>query len=270
MPAPSGDLDPRAYWEARLSRNPDLSGVGYAGLGRQYNGWLYRVRRRVFLRMLRRARRTWSDQTVLDVGSGTGFYVGLWRELGVRSVTGSDITAVAVENLRREMPENEFLRLDIGGEAGELGERRFDAISAMDVLFHITDDQRYCRALANAGRLLRPGGLFVFSDSFLHGPARRAAHEVDRTLSFVEAGVAAAGLEVVSRVPMFVLMNYPLDSTSRVLHSLWHRKARWVERSELAGWLGGAMLYPFELAALRLCREGPSFEIMVCRKPAGE
>jgi hypothetical protein len=81
--------------------------------------------------------------------------------------------------------------------------------------------------------------------------------------------VAAAGLEVVSRVPMFVLMNYPLDSTSRVLHSLWYRKAWWVERSELAGWLGGAILYPFELAALRLCREGPSAEMMICRKPAG-
>jgi hypothetical protein len=80
--------------------------------------------------------------------------------------------------------------------------------------------------------------------------------------------LAEAGLEIVSRAPMFVLMNYPVDSSSRLLHSLWNRRARLVEKSEAAGWLFGAALYPFELAALRLLKEGPSVEIMICRKPA--
>jgi ribosomal protein L11 methylase PrmA len=34
---------------------------------------------------------------ILDIGSGTGFYVGLWKELSVRSVVGTDITNIAVE-----------------------------------------------------------------------------------------------------------------------------------------------------------------------------
>ena len=45
-------FDPRAYWEERLGRRPGREGVGHAGLGEGLNGWMYRVRRRVFLREL--------------------------------------------------------------------------------------------------------------------------------------------------------------------------------------------------------------------------
>ena len=36
----------------------------------------------------------------LDVGSGTGFYVQAWRDLGAGSVTGCDLTQAAVDRLR--------------------------------------------------------------------------------------------------------------------------------------------------------------------------
>jgi hypothetical protein len=67
-------LEPRAYWEERLRRHPGLEGVAHAGLGEGLNGWMYRVRRRVFLRevnaLLGAERR---GLRVLDVGSGNGF-----------------------------------------------------------------------------------------------------------------------------------------------------------------------------------------------------
>lgn len=260
------DFDPKAYWENRLSRDFTPGGVGYLGLGRNYNRWLYRVRRRVFLRMMRQVDMTWSACRVLDVGSGTGFYVALWRELGAQSVTGSDLTSVAVERLARCCPGNEFVQMDIGADVNCLAGRQFDVVSAFDVLFHVVDDGRYRQAMVNLSGLLRPGGLLVFSDYFLHGAELRAAHEVRRTLSSVEQCLAKAGLEVVSRVPMFVLMNFPADSSSRLLHNLWNRKARWLEKSEPLGWLAGAALYPLELAALRFFKEGPSTEAMICRK----
>ena len=64
------------------------------------------------------------------------------------------------------------MRLDIGAPLApcfveELG--RFQAISAYDVLFHIVDDARYERAIQNISALLSPGGVFFFSDLFLHG-----------------------------------------------------------------------------------------------------
>src|SRR5215212_2275578 len=92
-------FDARDYWEQRLTRDYSLSGVGYAGLGEPFNSWMYRVRRKVFRREMRRRLRAPGTIDVLDIGSGTGFYVGLWQELGVRSVTGSDLTEKAVGEL---------------------------------------------------------------------------------------------------------------------------------------------------------------------------
>ena len=36
--------------------------------------------------------------------------------------------------------------------------------------------------------------------------------------------------------------------------------------AEPLGWLLGALIYPIEKALVRLMREGPSTELMVCRK----
>ena len=78
-------FDPKAYWESRLSDEYSLAGVGYSGLGLSYNRWLYRIRKRVFRRTVRgflvgdpgAAR-------VLDVGSGTGFYIAARDYPGIR------------------------------------------------------------------------------------------------------------------------------------------------------------------------------------------
>jgi SAM-dependent methyltransferase len=204
---------------------------------------------------------------VLDVGSGTGFYLGLWRELGAASITGSDLTAVAVERLAASHPEVTAIRLDVGDEAIDLPDAAFDAVSAMDVLFHVTDDARFARAFANAARLLRPGGTLVFSDLFVHGEPWRAPHQAIRSLAEVRRAIAAAGLREELRRPLLVLLNAPVDSRSRLLHASWWTLRTAALRGEAAGWLAGAAAYPFEVALARILREGPSTELMVCRKP---
>ena len=88
-------FDPRAYWEQRLSEEYSLHGVGYASLGLRYNRWMYRIRRRVFRRTMRRFLRDRSSMRVLDVGCGTGFYVDQWRELGIGQIAGLDLTETA-------------------------------------------------------------------------------------------------------------------------------------------------------------------------------
>jgi hypothetical protein len=107
-------FDPKAYWETRLANTFALQGVGYRNLGQGYNEWLYRVRRNIFLRAVKSMPLNWSEAHVLDVGSGTGFYVQLWQEIGVVSITGSDLTDVSVAHLQQDFPGKEFLRLDIG------------------------------------------------------------------------------------------------------------------------------------------------------------
>jgi len=255
------------YWERRLRDHFSLEGVGYLRLGRRFNEWMYRVRGEVFDRVVGELG-IGRGATVLDVGAGTGFYVARWLGLG-GAVTGVDLTDVAVRTLSARFPSARFVKADIGLPlepplADE--QRRYDVVSAFDVLFHIVDDTLYQRALANIAGLLRPGGLFLWSDNFIHRPTVRVTHQVSRSLAEITAAVSAAGFEVERRVPMFVLMNYPADATSSLTRMAW---TAMVAPAMVSDWLGGmlgAALYPLERRLVRRQSESPSTELMICRR----
>lgn len=277
MSLPDPPFDNKRYWETRLREHYSLAGVGYVRLGRRYNEWMYRVRGEVFDRVVqaignRQQATGWRGAKVLDVGAGTGFYVDRWMRLGAE-VTGLDLTEVAVRELSRCFPAANFVQADIGAPLGgrPLGERllppgSFDAVSAFDVLFHIVDDAAYARAFQNIAALLRPGGWFLWSDNFLRHPTERVAHQVSRSLGESTAAVEAAGFEVVERVPMFVLMNYPADTTSRLARWGWTAMVAPAALAEPIGWAVGALLYPLERALVKRLKESPSTELMICRK----
>ena len=259
-----GSFDPLRFWEERLQPF-DLSAVGYAGLGLRYNEWLYRVRSFVFRRTVRQAALDLGSARVLDVGSGTGFYVDQWLHAEVENVIGSDLTGVATERLRERFPDLEFVQFDISAEP-PFPPGSFDVISAFDVLFHIVDDGRYRSAIANIATLLREEGHFVFSENFVRRQAARHVHMVNRSRADIEEILAECGFDVVIHRPMFVLMNSPIDSGSAILHSMWEGLRRVVSFHEALGGATGALLFPLELALVSVLREGPSAEIMVCRK----
>ena len=106
MTSPGTPFDNKEYWESRLREHYSLAGVGYLRLGRRYNEWMYRVRGAVFDRVVARigtghaGTAPWHGTKVLDIGSGTGFYVDRWLRLGA-DVTGLDLTDVAVSELQR-------------------------------------------------------------------------------------------------------------------------------------------------------------------------
>jgi SAM-dependent methyltransferase len=214
----------------------------------------------------------WTEANVLDVGSGTGFYVQLWQEIGVLSITGSDLTDVAVAHLPQDFPENEFLRVDIGAPIANFAGRKFHAISALDVLFHIIDDRRYEAAIDlppfSARVIIRHpvGGWFIFSDNVTHSCADRTTHQVSRSIADVTSILGQVGFQIVRRRPMSVLMNYHVDTRSQTLKLLWRAFTFSVRKSELWGGLLGATVYPLEMILTGVFREGPSTEIMVCQK----
>ncbi len=259
---------PRELWEQRLADDFTLSGVGFQKLGQPFNTWMYRVRRGVFRRAVHGLGLGLKQADVLDVGSGTGFYLDCWRGLGVRSVTGCDLTQAAVDQLRRRLPGIPVHRVDIAEPLpAELPPGSFDAVSCMDVLFHITDDQAYGRAVRNLALLVRPGGWVLLTDNFLHGLALESPHQVSRPLTEIIGAIEAAGLRVVRRAPAFVLMNAPVDAGPR-WQRVWSLAVRRATRRPVTGWLAGAVLYPVEWLLVRVIREGPSTELAVCRRSA--
>ena len=263
-----GDFSPETYWEDKLRSDYSLTGVGYTSLGPAYNHWLYRVRERVFLREIERLGLSVPDLKILDVGSGTGFYIELWKQLGAVSVTGTDLTRTAAAKLSDRYPEYSFEQLDIGAPLHD-STARYEVVSAFDVLFHIVDDERFARALRNVSVLLQPGGYFIFSDNFVHGSAARAENQVSRPLREIERALRELSFEVVRRVPMFVLMNYPVDSDSRLRELAWKAITAPTRISNVLGYLVGAVLYPVEVKLTDRLHESPTTEIMICRKAGG-
>jgi SAM-dependent methyltransferase len=256
----------RQYWEDRLHANYSLKGVGCSRFGSHYNQWLYRVRERVLRRELASLKLDLTEANVLDVGSGTGFYVDFWRRQGVRSVSGCDLTETAVSGLQNRFPGHRFFQCDIGGDLPPGVTGQFDVVSAFDLLYHIVDDARYETAFHNISRLLVTGGLFCFSELFLHRDAERGIHVVFRPLSHIERLLAESGFEILTRRPVFVSMNEPLDTESAATMFIWKLMMQPARMSETLGWLWGAALSPVDLLLTRFMKESPSTEMMLCRK----
>ncbi len=256
-------FDTNKYWRDRLVGEVSLGSVGWAGLGERFNASMYRVRRQVFLATVGPRLATTPPRRVLDIASGSGFYVDLWSELGAGELIASDLAAPAVEYLRRRFPGHTVTQLDVSGAMPEtLG--RFDWISAMDVLFHIVDDAHLERAIANVAALLEPGGRFVFSDNLVHGERAARPHIVNRTLEEITQLLSEHGLEIQLRRPMFYLMNEPVDTSSRALKLWWRGLAGSLSYVNGLGAAAGAALYPIERRLVSTRSEGPSTEIVVC------
>ncbi|MFC5826470.1 class I SAM-dependent DNA methyltransferase [Nonomuraea insulae] len=253
------------FWEQRLDADWTESGVGYKQLGLAFNTWIYRIRGEVFRREVGGLGLDLSSARILDIGSGTGFYLRQWQYLGAGSITGADLTSAAVERLRGRFPGKEILRLDIAEPGDAIEPASFDAVSAMDVLFHITDDQRYRSALRSIGRAIKPGGAFVLSENFLHGREQRGEHQVNHTLSWISGALDEAGFDVVRRVPMLVLMNAQVDANP-VWRKLWGGFLRAATLTEVTGGAAGALLALAERRLVRVVRESPTTELMICRR----
>ncbi len=263
--------DPGEYWQNRLTANYSLDGTGFQALGQHYNKWMYRIRKVIVKRVVNRTISELNVKDAFDIGSGTGFYIDMWIELGATGVIGSDITDVAVSKLGEKYPSNEFFKLDIGQNVlpDQLSGRKFDIISAFDVLFHITDDVRYRNAILNISRLLREDGTFLFSENFLHRDALRSQHQVSRPLLSIERILQESGFKILDRIPMFVIMNAPVDTNSRLLQTTWKLIRTTAKKGRFASNFTGCLLYPLELILTGIVKEGPSTELMICKKLQG-
>lgn len=261
--------DPRArYWEDRLRKNWSLAGVGYLGYGVHYNRWLYRLREHVFAKHVAPLCQNSRDLDVIDVGSGTGFYVDLWMTSGARSVTACDISPFAVQQLAAKYPTLKVCQLDIGNDLDNAAIRneKFAIVSAFDVLFHIISDEKYQRAIANISALCAPGGYFVFSENLPRYRAIRTQEQANRRLENVSSLLEASGFRIIRKVPMFVLMNTPVDTRREWPLLLWRLVMSPVR---LAPWLGaiyGALLFCIDRHLTAIVSEGPSTELVICRK----
>ena len=197
--------DPRRFWDERLAGHFDLRGTGETGLSLAYNRACYALRREVLARALAAAAFDPRGRRVLDVGCGTGFFTAYYLGRGA-DVTGVDIAPTSIERLRARHPQARFLLADVSEV--EL-EGTWDLVNAFDVLYHITDDARWERALRTLATAVAPGGLLVLTDAFVDRPGL-AAHNRMRALARYRERLESAGLTNLATHGTQVLLNREL------------------------------------------------------------
>jgi len=95
--------------------------------------------------------------TLLDVACGPGYSAGRAAARGARAI-GIDFADAMAAEAQRLFPDAEFRHGD--GEALEFADASFDAVVCPFGLLHMPDPDR---AVAEAARVLRPGGRYAFT-----------------------------------------------------------------------------------------------------------
>jgi len=204
----------KQYWEKRLAGSGGLSGVGYYGLGKRYNHWIYAARRHRFHAEIEKLSLPVST-SCLDVGAGTGFYLTELSKLGFKNLTGSDFTDTACAGLKEKFANCNILQLDIT-KPGTLPPKTFDLVTCMDMLFHIVDNEGYEKAVSNLSSLLKSNGILIITENFT--PASRdRGHICDRNREYIAGIFSSSGLKLVAVSPLFIFLNSPVQSAKK-----WH------------------------------------------------
>jgi 2-polyprenyl-6-hydroxyphenyl methylase / 3-demethylubiquinone-9 3-methyltransferase len=99
--------------------------------------------------------------SLLDIGCGAGLFAEPSARLGA-DVVGVDPAPAAIEAARRHAEETGAHLAYRAATLEELAaeERRFDVVSAMEVIEHTADPKRF---VATAASLMKPGGLLLAS-----------------------------------------------------------------------------------------------------------
>jgi SAM-dependent methyltransferase len=159
------------YWTYRHGKYGfDLRGVGDKSKTHAENVKLLDQGTEVFLEVCRRAQVVFDQVHVLDVGCGTGHFAQVLFNNGVRNYLGIDIVDTLFDGLQSKFPDFRFRKVDISmlPMTGT-----FDLIIAMDILQHITNEDKFVFALNNIRSVLKPGGTIIISTPL--GEYRREA-----------------------------------------------------------------------------------------------
>mgnify|MGYP001586357550 FL=1 len=229
----------REYWEGRLRRNFSLSATGHSGFSLGYNRYMYKLKAKKLTQALRRYNINVEGARVLDIGSGTGFFVEYYLNRGAGAVSGLDITDVSVELLSRKFPDCRFSRLDISKSRYPAADK-FDIINVFDVLYHIVDDGDFRSAIKNMAVCARAGaGLFI-TDS-LRPELGAARHVRYRGLDNYKDILAEEDIDIVDIIPVLNLLGRSLKIPARL-----------IELNRFFAYLADSLYCPLDSAIMKL------------------
>lgn len=257
-------FDAKNYWNERLKTNYNLNGVGDISLTLNYNKWSYAVTCSILKKLFKKYVTIDGNKNVLDIGSGTGFVIKIWKEFGV-NISGIDISETAIINLRKQFPGSQFFECDVGSDDLPFNDNYFSACTAASVLYHIVDDEFLANAIRSIHRVLKKDGIFIFSDNFPHRNNMKIIHQNCRTLEVYESILKRNSFKIIDRVPNYVLFNDPVDANSKYYTYFWSMITRLAKKWKGFDSIIWPLLYPIEIFLTANLKESPAQEFMICR-----
>jgi 2-polyprenyl-3-methyl-5-hydroxy-6-metoxy-1,4-benzoquinol methylase len=177
---------------------------------------------------------------ILDLGCATGELARDLASNGMR-VTAADISGAMLRQAKAANGSQavEWIRLDPDWQVLPLQSRAFDTVIATSVLEYV---QQPHMIIAECARVLKPGGVLVFTVPDVRHPIRWA-EAAARLAAFLLVGISASG-----RLPRLrAHLAYLRTSRQR------HRLPWWRAAAELAGLRGDpALAGESRISALRL------------------
>jgi 2-polyprenyl-3-methyl-5-hydroxy-6-metoxy-1,4-benzoquinol methylase len=267
---------PREYWDGLLQQRFDLRSVGYPSLSEAFNACLYRAMVNSVDRGLRRVgvfKKTLSESLILDVGSGTGFWIDFWLAKGAQQIFGIDLTCKSISSLSQKYPQLKFEQRDIADPIDSWTLNTFDVISAMSVLHHILSQERWEQALVNLCCVLKPGGYMLIMDPILRyrwwgKPFSKSSPGRPRTVAEHQSVLKGRGISILVVIPTVAILANPVDTRRRVefraLEQWWNLFCRVASRERPMR----NIWRPVYALDRLLCRLSymPSSKIILCRK----
>ncbi|APC81202.1 TPA: methyltransferase domain-containing protein [Clostridium botulinum] len=198
------------YWNNRLSNKFDIEGVGYIGLGKTYNKYLYKNRIYILDNIIKSLFNKINKIKVLELGPGVGVFTDYYRKQEVEDYTAIDISEKSVKELSRSYEDYKFINGDISDN--KYYNNKYDLIFAADVLLHITNEDNYKSTIRNIATSLNDDGVCILLDPIsVINTKSSSEHVVIRDKNYVNKILNENGLEMLQIIPVSFFMNYPLD-----------------------------------------------------------
>jgi len=147
------------YWEGRHRAQGDLRSGGDVGLDEAANQIFYYTRLGRLLEIIGDRNSLNEPLFLLDAGCGKGLFARALVKCGFE-VDGIDTSPTAIEFSRA----NGLGRYEVSSLADWRSPILYDVVYAVDVLFHLIDDDDWRASLDNLASLVRIGGKLVITD----------------------------------------------------------------------------------------------------------
>lgn len=153
---------PKTFWNELLTNSFDLRGVGHYRMSNEENLKMYEEKKSIIAAEMKKSGVSITrDTTIVEIGIGVGYWTDYFHSLGAENYTGNDIAEIAVTELSKKYPQYSFLQGDISEV--KLPENKFDLGVMIDVTQHITDDDRFNKAMDNLWKSLKSGAKLMIT-----------------------------------------------------------------------------------------------------------